>query len=59
VCRDCILKATCLGSCIAQNYYRSGELWAPFWYCELAKERGLFPETRLGYPRASQDCASL
>jgi SynChlorMet cassette radical SAM/SPASM protein ScmF len=46
VCGDCLLKGVCLGSCIAQNYYGSGDLWAPFWYCEQAREKGLFPETR-------------
>ena len=47
ICRDCLMKARCLGNCIAQNYYGSKDLWAPFWYCEEAKKRGLFPETRM------------
>jgi SynChlorMet cassette radical SAM/SPASM protein ScmF len=46
ICADCVMKHVCLGSCIAQNYYRSKNLWAPFWYCEEADRRGLFPETR-------------
>lgn len=47
ICADCLMKAVCLGSCIALNYYRSKNLWAPFLYCEEALGRGLFPETRV------------
>ncbi len=47
ICGNCILKGTCLGSCVAQNYYRSRELFAPFWFCDQAKQKGLFPSTRL------------
>lgn len=47
VCSSCVMKSLCLGSCIAQNYYRSGDLWAPFWFCEEAYQKGLFPKTRL------------
>jgi hypothetical protein len=41
------MKARCLGSCVAQNYYRSHDLFAPFWFCELAEAEGLFPASRL------------
>ena len=47
VCGRCLMKATCLGSCVAQNYYRRGDLFAPFWFCELAEQEGLFPPSRL------------
>ncbi|MDQ5985301.1 MAG: putative mycofactocin radical SAM maturase MftC [Syntrophus sp. SKADARSKE-3] len=47
VCTRCLLKRFCLGSCLAQNYYRRNDLWAPFWYCEDAYEKGLFPDSRL------------
>jgi SynChlorMet cassette radical SAM/SPASM protein ScmF len=47
ICGDCLMKGRCLGSCIAQNYYRSKNIWAGFWYCEEAHERGLFPEYRM------------
>ena len=47
ICGDCLMKGRCLGSCIAQNYYGTKNLWAPFWYCEEAKRKGLFPETRI------------
>jgi SynChlorMet cassette radical SAM/SPASM protein ScmF len=47
ICGQCLMKNFCLGSCVAQNYYRSKSLWAGFWYCEEAHKEGLFPETRL------------
>lgn len=50
ICGDCLMKGLCLGSCIAQNYYQSKNLWAPFWYCNEAKKAGLFPETRRHSP---------
>jgi SynChlorMet cassette radical SAM/SPASM protein ScmF len=48
VCSHCLMKWRCLGSCVAQNYYRKGSLWAPNWFCEQAEEAGLFPASRLG-----------
>ena len=48
ICARCLMKARCLGTCIAQNYYRTGSLWAPFWFCEQAEADGLFPESRVG-----------
>jgi len=47
ICGDCLMKGLCLGSCIAQNYYTSRDLWAPFWFCERAREAGIFPKTRI------------
>ena len=47
ICGECLMKDICLGSCIAQNFYRNKHLWAPFWYCEEARKVGLFPETRM------------
>ena len=41
------MKGVCFGSCIAQNYYRRRNLWAPFWFCEEACAQGLFPGMRL------------
>jgi len=46
-CARCLMKNYCLGSCIAQNYYSTGSLWAPFWICEQAEIAGLFPASRL------------
>ena len=48
VCSRCLMKQRCRGSCVAQNYYRKGSLWAPNWFCEQAEEAGLFPTSRLG-----------
>lgn len=47
ICNRCLMKNICLGSCIAQNYYRTKNLWAPYWFCKEASEQGLFPETRI------------
>ncbi len=53
VCGRCLMKRRCLGMCIAQNYYSTGSLWAPYWFCEQAEKAGLFPPSRLG-PRIPQ-----
>ncbi len=55
ICGDCVLKGMCLGSCVAQNYYRDRNLFAPFWYCEEAKRLNRFPESREG--RKNERCA--
>ena len=47
VCRQCLMKAQCLGSCVAQNYYRTHDLLAPFWFCEEASQNNIFPQSRL------------
>lgn len=47
ICGRCMLKDACMGACIAQNYYRNKSLKAPYWFCEMAEEQGLFPESRL------------
>jgi SynChlorMet cassette radical SAM/SPASM protein ScmF len=46
VCRQCLMKNLCLGSCIALNYVFSRDLLAPYWYCEEAAVKGLFPSSR-------------
>jgi SynChlorMet cassette radical SAM/SPASM protein ScmF len=46
ICGECVFKSLCLGGCIAQNYYASKTLWAPFWYCKEAQAHGLFPPGR-------------
>ncbi len=50
VCGRCLMQSSCLGSCVAQNYYGSADLLAPFWFCELAEQEGLFPASRLSAP---------
>jgi len=47
ICGDCLMKNNCLASCIAMNYYKHKDLFAPHWYCEEAHKLGLFPETRI------------
>jgi len=47
ICERCLMKAACLGSCVAQNYYREHDLFTGFWFCETAEQEGLFPATRL------------
>ena len=47
VCHSCIMQKMCLGKCVAQNYAQSSNLWKPFWYCQEAFEKGLFPKSRL------------
>ena len=46
ICGECVMRGRCLGSCVAQNYYRSQNLFAPFWFCEQAAAEGLFPASR-------------
>ncbi len=46
ICNECLMKKTCLGYCIAHNYYANKNLWASYWYCEEANKLGLFPKTR-------------
>ena len=46
ICGRCLMQHLCLGSCLAMNYFRSGSLWAPFWFCEQAESLGLFPAGR-------------
>jgi SynChlorMet cassette radical SAM/SPASM protein ScmF len=47
ICGVCLMKGLCLGTCVAQNYYRAKNLWAPYWYCDKAWHGGIFPETRI------------
>jgi SynChlorMet cassette radical SAM/SPASM protein ScmF len=47
VCSRCLMKQRCRGSCVAQNYYSTGNLWAPYWFCEQVEKEGLFPASRL------------
>jgi SynChlorMet cassette radical SAM/SPASM protein ScmF len=47
ICGDCLMKGHCLGSCVAQNYYSTKNIWAGYWYCEEAYKHGLFPGTRI------------
>jgi len=56
VCGQCLMKALCNGSCIAQNFYRDRYLWAGNWYCEDAFRKGLFPASRLNPNGGRSSC---
>ena len=47
ICGDCLMKNLCLGACVAMNYYRGRDLFAPHWYCEEAHNVELFPTERI------------
>jgi SynChlorMet cassette radical SAM/SPASM protein ScmF len=47
LCGRCAMLDTCLGFCIAHNYFASKDLWSGFWYCHEAHQKGLFPVNRL------------
>ena len=47
ICAECINKDYCLASCIAMNYYRHKDLFAPHWYCEETHKLKLFPASRI------------
>lgn len=47
ICGKCLMLGSCMGSCLAQNYYTGRDFWAPYWYCDMAYREGLFPETRI------------
>ena len=47
VCSDCIFKLLCLGKCRAHTYYKTGLFNAPYYFCQEAYEKRLFPKSRL------------
>ncbi len=47
VCGDCIHRAGCRGSCVANNLVAGGSVSSPNPLCQLALDNGLFPKTRL------------
>lgn len=47
ICGDCLMKQMCMGYCIANNYFVTHNLYAPFWFCSEAQKKKLFPESRL------------
>ncbi|MCX6575426.1 MAG: radical SAM protein [Candidatus Aminicenantes bacterium] len=46
ICGRCLFKDTCLGQCVANNYYAAKILNFPYYFCRLADEKGLFPSSR-------------
>lgn len=49
VCSRCLMRHRCKGACLAQNYYSTRSLWAPYWFCREAEEAGVFPASRLAH----------
>lgn len=47
ICARCLMRESCLGSCVAQNYHEARSLTAPYWFCERAEAAGVFPPRRL------------
>ncbi len=50
ICGRCIFKFCCLGSCRACAYAATGDLRSPFFMCEEADRKHLFPPSRLYDP---------
>lgn len=46
ICGVCVFRDRCLGMCVAENYSYYGNLTSPFWFCQTAVEKGLFPVSR-------------
>ena len=46
VCGQCLHRDMCLGSCVANNFYATGRLNAPYQFCDRAEALGLFPASR-------------
>jgi SynChlorMet cassette radical SAM/SPASM protein ScmF len=46
VCSQCIFRFQCLGSCRANAYAMTKDLFAPFFLCQESYESGLFPDSR-------------
>jgi SynChlorMet cassette radical SAM/SPASM protein ScmF len=46
ICRRCIHRDHCLGSCVANNFHLNGRLNAPYQFCDRAEALKLFPESR-------------
>jgi SynChlorMet cassette radical SAM/SPASM protein ScmF len=46
ICGDCLFRDRCLGNCVAQCFHDSKSLTTPYWFCQMADEAELFPETR-------------
>jgi SynChlorMet cassette radical SAM/SPASM protein ScmF len=47
ICGRCIFKFRCLGSCRACAYAASGDLRSPFFMCDEAYKKNIFPASRV------------
>jgi len=50
VCNYCFFKDQCRGCCVAENYYQSHSVTAPYWFCQQAFDSGLMNVNRLKHP---------
>ena len=46
ICKNCIFKFQCLGSCRANAYTLTKDLYAPYYLCQQYYDAGLFPSSR-------------
>ena len=46
ICHECIFRNHCQGFCVAENYLATKKLTSPYWFCQQAREAGLFPTSR-------------
>lgn len=47
VCARCLMRESCRGNCVAQNYRETKRLASPYWFCLHAEAAGAFPVSRL------------
>lgn len=47
ICSKCMFKRICLGKCVAMTYAMKRNFTDGYWFCEMAREEGLFPSTRM------------
>ncbi len=47
ICGDCLHRDMCRGECVANNFHLAGRLNAPYFFCDIAHEAGLFPASRI------------
>lgn len=46
ICSDCLHRDFCLGNCVANTYFRTQKLNAPYVFCEQAEKLNIFPNSR-------------
>jgi SynChlorMet cassette radical SAM/SPASM protein ScmF len=46
ICSKCVHRRFCMGTCVAGNYNATGRLSAPYYFCSISEELGLFPASR-------------
>jgi len=47
ICAECVHRNFCLGHCVAQSFFMTKKLNSPFWFCEYARQKNIFPENRI------------